>query len=156
MLNLMLQYFGNLMWIADSLEKFLMLGKIEDRRRRGRQRMRWLDGITDQWTWTWGNFGRWRGQGGLACCSPWGCKDSDTTGPLNNSSNIINCGQYTVQYITRTYSTAYNCKCVPFGKHLSISHTLQLLVAIILLCFYNYSFFIFHVKWGCTIFFFLS
>ena len=47
MLKLKLQYFGHLMRRADSLEKTLMLGKIEDRRRRGRQRMRWLDGITD-------------------------------------------------------------------------------------------------------------
>ena len=47
MLKLKLQYFGHLMWRADSLEKTLMLGKIEGRRRRGRRRMRWLDGITD-------------------------------------------------------------------------------------------------------------
>ena len=47
MLKLKLQYFGHLMWRADSLEKTLMLGKIEGRRRRGRQRMKWLDGITD-------------------------------------------------------------------------------------------------------------
>ena len=47
MLKLKLQYFGHLMQRADSLEKTLMLGKIEDERRRGRQRMRWLDGITD-------------------------------------------------------------------------------------------------------------
>ena len=47
MLKLKLQYFGHLMPRADSLEKTLMLGKIEGRRRRGRQRMRWLDGITD-------------------------------------------------------------------------------------------------------------
>ena len=47
MLKLKLQYFGHLMQRTDSLEKILMLGKIEDRRRRGRQRMRWLDGITD-------------------------------------------------------------------------------------------------------------
>ena len=47
MLKLKLQYFGHLMWRADSFEKTLMLGKIEGRRRRGRQRMRWLDGITD-------------------------------------------------------------------------------------------------------------
>ena len=46
MLKLKLQYFGHLMGRADSLEKILMLGKIEGRRRRGRQRMRWLDGIT--------------------------------------------------------------------------------------------------------------
>ena len=47
MLKLKLQYFGHLMWRADSFEKTLMLGKIKGRRRRGRQRMRWLDGITD-------------------------------------------------------------------------------------------------------------
>ena len=47
MLKLKLQYFGHLIQRADSLEKTLMLGKIEDGRRRGRQRMRWLDGITD-------------------------------------------------------------------------------------------------------------
>ena len=47
MLKLKLQYLGHLMRRADSLEKTLMLGKIEGRRRRGRQRMRWLDGITD-------------------------------------------------------------------------------------------------------------
>ena len=47
MLKLKLQYFGHLRWRTDSLEKTLMLGKIEDGRRRGRQRMRWLDGITD-------------------------------------------------------------------------------------------------------------
>ena len=47
MLKLKLQYFGHMMQRADSLEKTLMLGKIEGRRRRGQQRMRWLDGITD-------------------------------------------------------------------------------------------------------------
>ena len=47
MLKLKLQYFGQLMWRVDSLEKTLMLGKIEGRRRRGQQRVRWLDGITD-------------------------------------------------------------------------------------------------------------
>ena len=47
MLKLKLQYFGHLMWRVDSFEKTLMLGKIEGRRRRGRQKMRWLDGITD-------------------------------------------------------------------------------------------------------------
>ena len=47
MLKLKLQYFSHLMQIVDSLEKLLILGKIEGRRRRGRQKMRWLDGITD-------------------------------------------------------------------------------------------------------------
>ena len=59
MLKLKLQYFGHLMRGTDSLEKTLMLGKIEGKRGRGRQRMRWLDGITTQWTWIWVNSGSW-------------------------------------------------------------------------------------------------
>ena len=59
MLKLKLQYFGRLMWRADLLEKALILGKIEGRRRRGWQWMRWLDGITDAVEMTWANFGRW-------------------------------------------------------------------------------------------------
>ena len=59
MLKLKLQYFGPLMRRVDSLEKTLMLGGIGGRRRRGRQRMRWLDGITDRWTWVWVNSGSW-------------------------------------------------------------------------------------------------
>ena len=59
MLKLKLQYFGYLMQRADSFEKTLMLGKIEGRRRRGQQRMGWLDGITDWWTWVWVDSGSW-------------------------------------------------------------------------------------------------
>ena len=58
MLKLKLQYFGHLMQRTDSLEKTLMLGKIEGRRRRGQQRMRWLDGIT-RWTWVWVSSRSW-------------------------------------------------------------------------------------------------
>ena len=84
MLKLKLQYFGHLMQKVDSLEKTLMLGGVGGRRRRGRQRMRWLDGITDsmdggsEWTPGVGD-----GQGGLECCDSWGRKESDTTEQLN-------------------------------------------------------------------------
>ena len=84
MLKLKLQYFGHLMWIPDSLEKTLMLGGIGGRRRRERQRMRWLDGITDSMDMSLSRLrGVCDGQGGLACCSPWGRKESDTTEWLN-------------------------------------------------------------------------
>ena len=59
MLKLKLQYFGHLMRRVESLEKTLMLGGIGGRRRRGRQRMRWLDGITDLMDWVWVNSGSW-------------------------------------------------------------------------------------------------
>ena len=63
MLKMILQYFGHLMQRTNPFEKTLMLGKIEGRRRQGRQRMRWLDGITDmdmsQWTWVWVNSRSW-------------------------------------------------------------------------------------------------
>ena len=80
MLKLKLQYFGHLMRRVDSLEKTLMLGGFGGRRRRGWQRMKWLDGITNSkgMDLTVGD-----GQGGLACCDSWGGKESDMTEWLN-------------------------------------------------------------------------
>ena len=86
MLTLKFQYFGNLMQRADSLEKTLMLGKIEGWRRRGQQRMTWLDGITDLMDMS---LRDGEGQGSLAYCSPWGCKELDTTERLNNKVPLI-------------------------------------------------------------------
>ena len=72
---------------TDSLEKTLMLGKIEGRRRRGLQRMRWFDSITDSMDEFEQAPGVGDGQGDLECYSPWGLKDSDMTERLNNSNN---------------------------------------------------------------------
>ena len=82
MLKLNLQYFGHLMRRADSFEKTLMLGNTEGRRRRGQQRMRCLDSITDSMDMSLGK-GVGDGQGGLACCSSWGRKELDMTERLN-------------------------------------------------------------------------
>ena len=81
-LILKFQYFGHLMKSSNSLETTLMLRKPEGRRR-GQQRMRWLNGIPTWWTWVWQVCGVSDGQGSLACCSPWGCKELDTTEWLN-------------------------------------------------------------------------
>ena len=84
MLKLKFQYFGHLMQRIDSLEKTLMLEKIEGRRRRGQQRMRWLDGITDSMDTSLSKLLKlMMGQGNLACFSPWSRKESDTTEQLN-------------------------------------------------------------------------
>ena len=90
-LMLKLQCFGHLIQRTDSLEKFLMLGKIEGMRRRGWQRLRWLDGIHH-----WLNehefeqaLGDGEGQGNLVCCRPLGRKELDTTEQLNNNTHII-------------------------------------------------------------------
>ena len=103
MLKLKLQYFDHLMWRADSLEKTLMLGKIEGRRRRGWQRMRWLDGITDGinghgFGWT---PGVGDGQGGLECCSSWRRKESDTTERLIWTDTVL-------VFFFLTYFTLYS------------------------------------------------
>ena len=86
MLKLKLQYFDHLMWRTDSLEKILMLGKIEGRRRRGQQKVRWLDGITDVMDMSLSRLQRWWWTRSLTCCSSWSCKQLGTTKRLKWTS----------------------------------------------------------------------
>jgi len=78
-LMLKLQYFGYLMHRFNSFEKILMLGKTEGRRRSGQQRIRWLDDISNSMDMSLSKLQDSKGQRSLACCSPWGHKELDTT-----------------------------------------------------------------------------
>ena len=107
-LMLKLQYFDHLMERADSLEKTLMLGKTEGKRRRERQRMRWLDGVTDsvghEFEQASGGDGEW--QGSLLCCSPWGQKELDTTERLSNNNIEVQFAHHTIYLLCNV------CVCV--------------------------------------------
>ena len=86
MLKLKLQYFGHLMRRTDSLEKTLMLGKTEGGRRRGRQRMRWLDGIINSMDMSLSKFQEIVRTWKPCVLYSWGCKESDTTERLNSNN----------------------------------------------------------------------
>ena len=121
MLKLKLQYFGHLMQRTDSLEKTLMLRKIEVRGRRGWQRMRWvgwhhqLNGHEFEQALRVGD-----GQGSLACCSPWGGKESDTTKWLNWTDLNI---RMKIRAIL-LFEFTMNCKAVETTHNIS-KHTMQ-------------------------------
>ena len=113
MLKLKLQYFGHLMRRVDSLEKTLMLGGIGGKRIRGRQRMRWLGGITDSMDMSLSKLRELvDGQGGLACRDSWGRKESDMTERLNWTESSES---------ARFFPTA-------FGYFMSLYHLLVILV----------------------------
>ena len=135
MLKLKLQYFGYLMQRTDSFEKTMMLGKIEGRRR-GWQKMRWLDGITDSMDMSLSKTpGVGDGQGGLVCCSPWGHKESDTTKQLNwtdlmSFESVMPCNHLILccsrlllpSIFSRYLLTSYFCIPIPYdGKHIFLA-----------------------------------
>jgi len=110
---LKLQYSGHLMQIDNSLEKSLMLGKIEGRRRRGCQRMRWLDSITDAMNMNLGKLQAMvREREGWHVA--WGCKESDTTGQLNNNNSLFALCLKSVFYVCISIPTLQIGSSVPF------------------------------------------
>ena len=106
MLKLKLQYFGHLMRRANSLEKTQMLGKTKGKRKRGRQRMRWLDGITNSMDMSLSKF--WEllneGQASLACWSHRSHKETDMTGRLTNNKMCWIPIQQVLCWVFYTYS----------------------------------------------------
>ena len=99
MLKLKLQYSGHLMQTADSLEEILMLGKVERKGRRGRQRVRWLDSITCSMDMN--TSKQSEGRGDLACCSPWDGKESDTIHCVNNNN------KFEISYLQTCFEKGY-------------------------------------------------
>ena len=127
MLKLKLQYFSHLMQRASLLEKAVMLQKIEGRKR-GQQETRWLDGITASMDMNFEQtLGDGEGQGSLACCSPWGRKESSTTEGLNdNNTDFLR--KDLLSYLTKImgkpslYSTGVRVVSPVFPSHLSPTH----------------------------------
>ena len=115
-LKLKIQYFGHLLPRADSLEKTLMLRKIEGWRRRGRQKMRcWMASPT-QWTWVWVNSGSWGWTARAGVLGPWGHKESTRLSDWNElywwwvdivSTNICNCEYCTTGKQTPAFQNLY-------------------------------------------------
>ena len=107
-LILKLPYFGYLMWRADSLEKTLMLGKMEGRRRRGWHRMRWLDGITDLMDMSLSSLrGVGDGQGSLVWCRPWDHRELDTTEQLNWMVPLVTLNLFLCQSVSAMYIDSF-------------------------------------------------
>ena len=135
------------MWRTDSLEKTLMLGKIESRRRRGWERVRWLDGYEFEQT-----VGVGDGQGSLACCNPWGRKESDTTEWLNWTDwmfTLLNFQRYDKDQIISVIEEGQLCRLncsLEFDvlfHHNSIWFLVdQIMIVLIFLCLFKKKYFI--------------
>ena len=95
------QYFGHVMQRADSPEKTLMLAKIEGKRRRGQQRMRWLDSLTNSMDMS---LSQLRDTVEM-CCSPWGCKKLDTTWRLNNNETSLQPRELFLLFLSKVYDS---------------------------------------------------
>ena len=117
MLKMKLQSFGHLFWRADSLEKTQMLGKIEGGRRRGWQRMRWLDGITNSMDTSLSKLASW---------SPWGYKESDTTEQLNSSDKLYL--HHRVNVRLKWYSCIKCCQTLLSQSRFSLSFPTHLFI----------------------------
>ena len=119
-LKLQLQYFGHLMQRTNSLEKTLILGKTEGKRRRGQQRMRWLDGVTDSMDVNLNKLREMVKQGSLACCSPRGHKErtqlSDWTTAIVDLQCCVN-----FYCIAEWFSNTYAVLCLVAQSCLTLS-----------------------------------
>ena len=120
MLKVKHQYFGHLMWRTDSLEKTLLLGKIEGERRRGQQRMRWFDGIADSMDMSLSKLWELVMDRDLGCCSPWCHKDSDMTDWVNWTEFdfcffVFYYSRRWIKKILLKFMSKHVCLCFPLG-----------------------------------------
>ena len=99
---LKLQYFGHLMQRAESWKRPWCCWRLREGEGGGRGWDGWMASLT-QWAWVWANFGRWWGQGSVACCSPWGRKVSDRTWQLNRHNNKITSTRFRLNFALQSW-----------------------------------------------------